>query len=424
MRYTQLQTPRGVRDFPPREAAQKRAVEERLRRTFSAWGYQEVITPTVEFFEALALGDGPDLADKMYKFFDREGNLLALRPEMTTPIGRLVATRLKDAPKPLRLFYLGNVFRYEEPQAGRSREFCQAGVELVGTTSPGADAEVVALALDALEACGLKGFRVDVGQIDYFHGLLADLGLEGEARRAIRQALLRRDYVALDEAIQRAELTEKGRHALRRLPRLRGDLEVLQEARSLTDHPRAQAALDSLRSVFDVLKDYGVADRVYVDLGMIKDLDYYTGMVLEGYSEVLGFPLCTGGRYDNLIGRFGYACPATGFALSVERLLAALAHQQGREGVAGSILGSEPVARWVVAAANEPARSRALQAVRRLRQAGEPVEVDLEPRSPQDLQRYAALKGIAAVVWFPEEGGPRVTAPPQLLELWYRLVGE
>lgn len=418
VRYTHMQTPKGVRDFVGPEAAAKRAVEDAFRQTFARWGYEEVITPTVEFFEALALGDGPDLSDKMFRFFDREGNMLALRPEMTTPIGRVVAARLQDAPKPLRLFYVANVFRYEERRIGRGREFWQAGVELIGSASAAADAEVIALALAALDAAGLESFRVDVGQVGYFHGLLEEAGLEGEARRAVRRALLRRDYVALEEALEETSLPGRVVDALRRLPRLRGGMDVLDEALALSDHPRAREAVESLRDVMGVLADYGVADRVGIDLGMIKDLDYYTGMVLEGYSEAVAFPLCTGGRYDGLLGRFGYPCPATGFVVGVEGVLLALERARGADGDGpGSRVSSGP--RWLVSAADGTARPAALAAVRRLREAGERVEADVECLDGERLAAHAKARGVEAVVRFDSPDGPPVVDGPRELRDWF-----
>nr|MBO2478171.1 ATP phosphoribosyltransferase regulatory subunit [Bacillota bacterium] len=282
--YTRRMTPRGLKDFLPKDAARKRAVESALATTFARWGYAEVITPTVEFFECLALGDGPELVEKMYRLFDREGHQLALRPEVTTPIGRIVATRLKDEPLPLRLYYIANVFRYEEPQAGRQREFWQAGVELVGATGPAADAEVIALAVTALAAAGLKDFRLDIGQVGYFNGLMEGAALSQEERRAIRRALLRRDYVALDEALAQSGLPEGKRRLLRELPRLRGREETIARAIELADNPVSREAAENLGAIYAALAAHGVADRVYIDFGMIKDLDYYTGMVLEGYA--------------------------------------------------------------------------------------------------------------------------------------------
>src|SRR5690606_24153914 len=244
--YTRRMTPRGLKDFLPKDAARKRAVEAALAAAFARWGYAEVITPTVEFFECLALGDGPELVEKMYRLFDREGHTLALRPEVTTPIGRIVATRLRDEPLPLRLYYIANVFRYEEPQAGRQREFWQAGVELVGAPGPAADAEVIALAATALTAAGLRELRIDIAQVGYFNGIMAGVDLYPDDRRALRRALLRRDYVALEETLARTGLPSEKQRLLRELPRLRGREEAIQRALALADNPASRKAAEKL----------------------------------------------------------------------------------------------------------------------------------------------------------------------------------
>ncbi|MFO7310816.1 MAG: ATP phosphoribosyltransferase regulatory subunit [Bacillota bacterium] len=403
--YTRRMTPRGLKDFLPKDAARKRAVESALATTFARWGYAEVITPTVEFFECLALGDGPELVEKMYRLFDREGHQLALRPEVTTPIGRIVATRLKDEPLPLRLYYIANVFRYEEPQAGRQREFWQAGVELVGATGPAADAEVIALAVTALAAAGLKDFRLDIGQVGYFNGLMEGAALSQEERRAIRRALLRRDYVALDEALAQSGLPEGKRRLLRELPRLRGREETIARAIELADNPVSREAAENLGAIYAALAAHGVADRVYIDFGMIKDLDYYTGMVLEGYAPDLGFPVCTGGRYDNLIGRFGYECPATGFVVGVERLMLALEGQ-------GALPGPDGAPRWLVGG-DQAGRARALAAARMLRGRGWTVEMDVLERPLDGMLEYARARGIAYVAYYAGPDAVQVFAAPE-----------
>jgi len=402
--YTRRMIPRGLKDFLPKDAARKRAVENALATTFARWGYAEVITPTVEFFECLALGDGPELVEKMYRLFDREGHQLALRPEVTTPIGRIVATRLKDEPMPQRLYYLANVFRYEEPQAGRQREFWQAGVELVGATGPAADAEVIALAVTALAAAGLKDFRLDIGQVGYGNGLMEGVALSADDRRAIRKALLRRDYVALEEILERTGLPQDKRRLLRELPRLRGREEAIVRALELADNPTSRQAAENLGEIYAALAAHGVADRVYIDFGMIKDLDYYTGMVLEGYVPDLGFPVCTGGRYDNLIARFGYECPATGFVVGVERLMMALEGQ-------GALPGSEPAPRWLVGS-DHAGRPRALSAARHMRERGWTVEVDVLERPLDALLEYARARGVPYLAYYDGDARLQVFAAP------------
>ncbi len=240
-------------------------MESALQTTFQRWGYEEVITPTVEFLESLAQSNGPDMAEKTYRLFDREGHTLALRHDVTTPIARIVATRLRSEPRPIRLHYVANVFRHEELRAGRQREFWQAGVELVGAPGPAADAEVIALAATALEAAGLREFRLDMGQVGYFNGIIDGVGLDRDVRRALRRALLQRDYVALPQVVAETGLPEAKQRLLNELPGLQGRGEVIERALSLADNEASRAAAKNAMAVYRALEAYGVQDRVWVD---------------------------------------------------------------------------------------------------------------------------------------------------------------
>lgn len=405
-----VMTPRGVRDFLPQEAARKRAVEAALQTTFRRWGYEEVITPTVEFLESFAQSNSPDIAEKMYRLFDREGHILALRPEVTTPIARIVSTRLQGDPLPLRLHYVANVFRHEEVQAGRQREFWQAGVELVGAEGPLADAEIVALAVTALAAAGLRDFRIDIGQVGYFNGIIADVNLDDGVRRALRRALLRRDYVALPDVVAQTGLPAEKQRLLNELPKLQGRKEALERALALADNEQSKAAAENALAVYEALEAYGVQDRVWIDFGMIKDLDYYTGMVLEGYTPDSGFPVCTGGRYDQLLGKYGFACPATGFVVGVERLMQALDAQGSGQA------GRSAADTWFVAS-NATGRAVAVEAALRLRERGAHVVVDVEEERPlHDALAFARERQLPLVMYVTEDR-PRVFRAPDYGEV-------
>lgn len=327
LRLTALHTPRGARDILPQEAAQKAIVEERLASLFASWAYLPVDTPTLEYFDCLSVGNGSDIESQTYRFLERDGSTLALRPEVTTPIARLVSTRLRDKARPLRLRYLSRVFRYDQPQAGRQREFTQAGVELLGASGSRADAEIVALAVEAMRACGLEDFRVDIGHAGFFGGILESAGIDPETQGVLRAALLNRDFVGLESLIGATGVSAAAADALLALTDLRGGQETLARGASLAPNPVSQAALTDLGEVFSLLEKHGVSDQVSIDLGLVKDYTYYTGLVFEGYTREVGFTLCTGGRYDGLLGRFGCDCPATGFALGVDRTLLALERQ-------------------------------------------------------------------------------------------------
>lgn len=345
MRLTAIHTPQGAHDILPQEACRKAWVETRISKLFASWGYVPVVTPTMEFFDSLAIGNGPGLAAHTYRFLERDGSTLALRPEITTPIARMVTTRMRDERKPLRLHYVGSVFRYDQLQAGRQREFTQAGVELIGAPGPRADAEIVALAVKAMRSVGLQGFCVDIGHAGFFAGLLAAAQVDAQVQDTLRQKLIERDFVALQETVRQAGVNPDVAQALVALSSLRGGLEVLDQGARLAPNSVSLAALDNLRTVYRLLTELGVADAVAIDLGLVKDLEYYTGLVLEGYTREIGFTLCTGGRYDGLLGRFGYDCPATGFALGVERVLLALERQHNLPDVTPEpavIVGASP----------------------------------------------------------------------------------
>lgn len=388
--FNRPRMPRGVRDLLPSELRKLKALEARLLEIFERWGYSAVRTPTYEYEEALLRAAPQDDLNSwhqhLFRFADREGNGLALRPDMTTPIARLAAGRLRRAPLPLRLCYVENVFRYEEPQAGRSREFGQAGVELIGSPYPEADAEIIALAAHLLENLRLRAFRLEIGHVGLVRGVLEGLALAPEQEQALRRALQLRNYVAYENLVASLALPERTRERLRALPGLRGGGEVLGRAQELAMTPRAQAALENLAEIWQLLGAHGVRHHVRLDLAMVRDVSYYTGMVLEGLVEDVGYLLVTGGRYDDLVARFGRDLPATGFAVGMERLLLAL-ERQGAWGVAeapGPILITFDPSR----------REEALAVAARLREGGGAVEVEVSRRGEAELRRYAGQRNI------------------------------
>ncbi|MGF7185566.1 ATP phosphoribosyltransferase regulatory subunit [Desulfitispora alkaliphila] len=318
-----VEVPPGVKDLLPWEAKKKRKLENEFAQVFSSWGYDEVVTPTFEYDKSLVTDTGEDVSQQMYKFFDRDGKILALRPDMTTPIARLVTTRLNEEKFPQRLFYLANVFKYENPQAGRQREFYQAGAELIGNQGPAADAEIIALAASCLEVAGLKNFKIGVGQIQLFNGIMEQLNLPEEDIKAIKKAIGKKDLVGLEKLVYNLNISSQEQEYILLLPELHGNREVIDLAEKANINDKTDKALKNLREIFNILEAYKVTDKVMVDFGVLRGFDYYTGVVFEGYTEGLGFPICGGGRYDNLLGKFGMSQPATGFAVGLERIFLA-----------------------------------------------------------------------------------------------------
>jgi ATP phosphoribosyltransferase regulatory subunit len=320
-------TPPGTRDILPEEMRELRALETSLRAAFDAHGYGEVATPTIEYAETLRRGD-ERYANAAYRFFDERGELLAMRSDMTIPIARLVATRMQDSEPPFRLSYIANAFRAVNPQRGQMREFTQAGVELVGAPAPEGTAEVIEVMSAALDAAGLTRAVVGLGDADLYRQLLGELGVPDEARDRILDRLATHDLVGLELAVDEIQgLGAEARATLLALPAMRGGPEVLDRATELGGEA-VNRATGRLRATYQSLAARGVADRVRLDLGLLRDLGYYTGAILEVYDPALGHILGGGGRYDSLLGRFGRELPAVGFALYVERLHVAQAEEE------------------------------------------------------------------------------------------------
>jgi ATP phosphoribosyltransferase regulatory subunit len=320
--------PPGTRDVLPDEMRELRRLERALAEVFERFGYGEVRPPTIEYHDVMARGDVRG-APAAYRFFDEGGELLALRSDMTVSIARLVADRPADEPPPWRLFYVGNAFRAIRPQRGQMREFRQAGVELIGVDAPEGTAEVIEVLAVALDAAGLDRAMIGLGDADLYRQLLAETGIEGEARDRILNRLAAHDLVGLEgEVRELVEIGTRERETLLRLPRLRGDRSVLERARELGGEAVERASA-RLAATHAALEERGVSDRVQLDLGLLRDLGYYTGAILEVYDPAVGHILGGGGRYDELIGRFGRPLPAAGFALYLERLHIAQAEEEG-----------------------------------------------------------------------------------------------
>ena len=372
------------------DAARKRGMENELARLFLSWGYQEVITPTFEYYETLRASAPETADDSTFRFFDRSGRMLALRPDMTTPIARVAVMRMREQPLPLRLFYLANVFRQEETQAGRQCEFYQAGVELLGAGGVAADAEVVALAVEALLAAGLSDFQVCLGQVDFISGIMAEAGLDAVTAHKVKQALIERNMVGLGELLAESGIEPGNRDLLQQLPMLHGKLDMLRNVRQRVKNQISQAALDNLAEIYHLLEKYGIDRYVMFDLGIIRDFDYYTGMVFETYTTGLGYPICGGGRYDRMAGSFGREQPATGFALGIERVLLALERQGLDE--------TNPIQSVYVgwAGSNLP---QAIAAVKRLREEGATAELGLQEQSRVEAEREGKSRGCARILF-------------------------
>ncbi len=322
--------PSGTRDVLPEETREVRAITDTLRGVFERHGYGEVYTPALEYESVLARAEMAE-AEPAYRVFDESGAILVLRSDMTVPIARVVASRYANSEPPLRFCYLAHCYRGVRPQRGEPRELLQAGIELLGSPAPEGTTEALTVLCHALDATGLKDYRVGLGDASLFPALMASLGVRDAARAGLLEALVRRDFVGLDHRLQEAGLVGEAAELLLDVPQRRGGPEVLSDAPE-----QAVDAVTGLRRVHEQLEPQ-VAERVIFDLGLVRNIGYYTGAVFEVYDPAHGAPIGGGGRYDDLLGRFGRQLPAVGFALGVDRLHMALA---GEERGTGALLAA------------------------------------------------------------------------------------
>jgi ATP phosphoribosyltransferase regulatory subunit len=365
MRELKIRVPEGAQDYLPVECRNKRLLQRKIERLFAAWGYQPVETPTMEYLELFHDGVGAFEQERLFKLIDGQGRLLALRPDITVALARIAATRMRQEAW-LRLSYQGSVFNFAgEDAAGGLREYTQTGIELMGETGVDGDAEVIALAVRVMEAAGLTGFQLDVGQVEFFRGLMEEAGFGAEETERVRELVEQKNSLALELRLQQAGVAGRLRNNIMELPALYGDPDVLRMARSYSSNRRCRAALDNIERMLDILAGYGLERFVSIDLGMVQSVHYYTGIIFRGMAESLGYPILTGGRYDRLVSEFGRDMPATGFAVSVKALLLALERQGTLEkgpAPVDLLVGFDPACRTQAIRIMEDARAQGLTA--------------------------------------------------------------
>ena len=404
----------GFRDLLPAEAETLRVLQENLLGEMRAWGYRQAVTPLLEDLETLELGLGAEELRRLFKLVDGDGRVLALVGERTVPIARLAAGPLRAAELPLRLCYAGAVLAADASHVGGRRETYQLGAELVGASGPAADAEMIALAVRCLQQAGLGRFQVDVGHSEFFQGVLEGLEVGADVKAGIRAALAARDVVAVERLLETTPLRAAERELLLRFPALRGGPELLEAARDLVSNRRSARALDQLAEVTDLLAAHGLAAAVTIDLGAIRDFDYYTGIIFEGFGEDLGRPLAQGGRYDRLLGRFGRPAPATGFVVRLDLLADALGRRRPP-----ALPQLDAAVAWRRGSVRDALRLGAS-----LRLFGMRAVVDTEPRSLDAARRWRAAVGARHLVhfgagqrpaWVPPGGRLRRLPPEQVV---------
>jgi ATP phosphoribosyltransferase regulatory subunit len=321
--------PDGTRDLLFKDCADKRYVEDILKQVYLNRGFLEIITPTLEFYDVFDSESVWIDQEKMYKLFDNKGRILVLRPDITTPAARLAGTKLKGSFYPLKLCYCQNVFRTSEDLNGKRNEFTQSGTEIIGCKELRADVEVIATAIKALLAAGVENFKVELGQIEFFKGIMDELKLEQVEKEKIRTFIESKNFAALRDFLQSKEnvLGQESINAINSLPALFGDIYVLERAKKLTGSSAALEALNNIESIYYMLQNMGLSEYISLDLGMVHNIDYYTGLIFRAYIEGAGDDVLYGGRYDGLVSNFGVDVPATGFAINVDRILEVLKKQ-------------------------------------------------------------------------------------------------
>lgn len=399
------QIPEGVKDRLPREASQMRELAGRLTAVFARWGYREVMTPAFEFVETVAAGLSAASREDLYQLFDRRGRTLALRPDMTTPIARLAATKLASEPLPLRLSYWAEMFRHQGRKSGSLHEVWQAGVELIGAAGAAADAEMVALACEALAATGLDGYKVGLGHVDFVEGLFSYANLSPAAADELKEALVTRDFVAYEKGVAASGTAPDMADLLLSLMSFHGSWEEALGRYSGVTNARVRRALQQIGETLTLLQAAGVGDQVSLDLGLARSFGYYTGVVFEAFAPGVGMPVLGGGRYDALLADFGLPQPATGFALDADALMAAL-DRQGK-------LTTEPAIDYLVAAA-PGCDAQAIARAMSLRRQGQAVELELLGRQGEALAAYARSRRAANLIVVGPDGEEAVRSPEAL----------
>lgn len=362
-------TPEGVRDIYNGECSQKRKVQEKIHRVFHQYGYEDIETPTFEYFEVFSREVGTIPSRELYKFFDREGNTLVLRPDFTPSVSRACATYFNPDEEPVSLCYTGNTFINNSSYRGRLKETTQMGVEHIGDESADADAELLAMTVECLLAAGLTEFQVSVGQVDYFKSLLKEAELDTEAEERLRTLISQKNSFGVQEFVEEQKLKEGIARAFVEIPQMFGSADVLKKARSLTNNARALEAVARLEEIYEILKIYGYEKYVSFDFGMLSKYQYYTGIIFQAYTYGTGEPMIKGGRYNGLMKHFGKPAASIGFAIEVDNLLLALSSQK---------LLSEKDEKPEVILYEDQERAEAIEKARKLRAQGHSVSLRLK----------------------------------------------
>ena len=324
-----IHTPEGVRDIYGRECARKKVLLKKLHDVFVSYGYEDIETPTFEYFDVFSREIGTIPSKDLYKFFDREGDTLVLRPDHTPSVARAASRYFveEDMRQAIRLCYQGNTFLNSSSYQGRPKEVTEMGVEMMGDASADSDAEVLAMTIDLLRAAGLKDLQVSVGQVDFFKSLLEGAGMPEDVVEELRGLISIKNHFGVEECVRRQGLSRELTEVFSEMPHLFGSVEILDKAKTMTKNVKALASIERLEEIYRILEMYGCSQYITFDLGMLSKYRYYTGIIMQAFTYGTGQPILKGGRYNQLLGYFGKNCPSIGFTLVMEHLMNALDRQ-------------------------------------------------------------------------------------------------
>ena len=390
-----LHTPEGVRDIYNKECETKLALQKKLNTVLHLYGYKDIQTPTFEYYDVFREEIGSTSTQELYKFFDREGNILALRPDITPSIARAAATLFENEDFPIRLCYAGNTFINHSSYQGRLKENTQLGAELIGLDAIEADAEMIAMVVDGLKKTGLKEFQVSIGHVDFIQGLMNAADLQEEESREVRTLITNRNFFGVEELLDSRNVKSNVKEAFRILPELVGGPEVLDEAIRIAPDLNARLGVARLQQIYRLLKLYGTEDHITFDLSMSGSYGYYTGIIFRAYTYGTGDAVVRGGRYDHLLAKFGKDTPSIGFAIILDELMNALNRQK---------ISVDTVHQNLIVYTEETEK-RAIGLACNFREKGRNIElIKRETEEERDIfEAYARRTGASALLYLRDD---------------------
>ncbi len=395
MAISRIHTPEGVRDIYGKEILRKLQIQKQLHEKLYLYGFQDIQTPTFEFLDIFSDEVGTTPEKELYRFFDKEGNTLALRPDFTPSIARCAAKYYMEKAVPVRLCYEGNTFSNQSELQGKLKETTQMGAELIGDASVDADGEMICLVIEALKACGFKEFQVSIGEIDYFKGICEEACLDEETVEELRSYISSKNYFGAEEMLCRKEVPKRYNELLLNANEITSVDELITR-KEMVDNEKSLAAIERLVEIYRVVECYGLEKYVSFDLGMLSKFHYYTGLIFKAYTYGVGDAIVKGGRYDNLLGKFGKESPAVGFVFLVDDILNALSAQK-------ILKDKEECLEWVVYLPGR--RKEALKYIRERRENGKTL-VGMLFDSSKTMQEYVTMakeNGVTYGSFFLEE---------------------